>query len=71
VSVIAVVALLAYLHVFHSRAVTNIYNNNDNKPMEYIQIVAVLLRNDEGKVLMVQEAKESCRGQWYLPGKSY
>ena len=22
---------------------------------------------EDGKVLMIQEAKSSCRGQWYLP----
>lgn len=28
-------------------------------------VVGVVLR--EGKVLMMQEAKPSCRGRWYLP----
>ncbi|KAA0203385.1 hypothetical protein HAZT_HAZT006285 [Hyalella azteca] len=30
-------------------------------------IVAAVLINDEGQVLMMQEAKRSCAGQWYLP----
>ncbi|XP_017786956.1 PREDICTED: 8-oxo-dGDP phosphatase NUDT18 [Nicrophorus vespilloides] len=30
-------------------------------------IVAGIIINDEGEVLMIQEAKESCAGKWYLP----
>ncbi|XP_047500922.1 8-oxo-dGDP phosphatase NUDT18-like [Penaeus chinensis] len=30
-------------------------------------IVAAVLVNSEGQVLMMQEAKSSCAGQWYLP----
>ncbi|XP_064618364.1 8-oxo-dGDP phosphatase NUDT18-like [Liolophura sinensis] len=30
-------------------------------------IVGAVLFNDKGDVLMIQEAKSSCRGQWYLP----
>ncbi|RZC43170.1 NUDIX domain containing protein [Asbolus verrucosus] len=30
-------------------------------------IVAVVVINDDGEVLMMQEAKESCAGKWYLP----
>ncbi|CAL4133525.1 unnamed protein product [Meganyctiphanes norvegica] len=30
-------------------------------------IVAAVLVNDKGQVLMMQEAKSSCAGQWYLP----
>ncbi|XP_064094998.1 8-oxo-dGDP phosphatase NUDT18-like isoform X2 [Macrobrachium nipponense] len=30
-------------------------------------IVAAVLVNEEGHVLMMQEAKKSCAGQWYLP----
>lgn len=30
-------------------------------------IVATVLINNEGEVLMMQEAKSSCAGQWYLP----
>lgn len=30
-------------------------------------IVAAVLVNDRGEVLMMQEAKSSCAGQWYLP----
>jgi len=30
-------------------------------------IAAAVLFNDHGEVLMVQEAKSSCRGKWYLP----
>lgn len=30
-------------------------------------IVAAVLVNDAGEVLMMQEAKSSCAGQWYLP----
>jgi len=30
-------------------------------------IVAAVLFNDKGEVLMMQEAKSSCAGQWYLP----
>lgn len=30
-------------------------------------IVAAVLFNDKGDVLMMQEAKASCRGKWYLP----
>lgn len=26
-----------------------------------------LLFNEEGEILMMQEAKSSCAGQWYLP----
>jgi len=29
--------------------------------------VVVGVAIDNGKVLMIQEAKPSCRGQWYLP----
>jgi len=31
-------------------------------------IVAVVVVKDN-KILLVQEAKESCKGLWYLPGK--
>lgn len=30
-------------------------------------IVAVILFNDAGQVLLVQEAKRQCYGMWYLP----
>ncbi|CAL8110179.1 unnamed protein product [Orchesella dallaii] len=30
-------------------------------------IVAAVLVNEDGEVLMIQEAKSSCNGQWYLP----
>ena len=30
-------------------------------------IVAAVLFNDSGQVLLIQEAKQSCYGQWYLP----
>lgn len=30
-------------------------------------IVAAVIINDHGEVLMMQEAKSSCAGQWYLP----
>ncbi|EEZ97187.1 8-oxo-dGDP phosphatase NUDT18 [Tribolium castaneum] len=30
-------------------------------------VVAVVLINDHNEVLMMQEAKESCAGKWYLP----
>lgn len=30
-------------------------------------IVAFVLVNDQDEVLMIQEARESCRGKWYLP----
>ncbi|KAJ3640801.1 hypothetical protein Zmor_027341 [Zophobas morio] len=30
-------------------------------------VVAVVLINDDNEVLMMQEAKESCAGKWYLP----
>jgi 8-oxo-dGDP phosphatase len=30
-------------------------------------IVAAVLINESGDVLMMQEAKRSCAGQWYLP----
>ena len=30
-------------------------------------IVAAVVTNDHQEVLMMQEAKESCRGKWYLP----
>ncbi|XP_045468980.1 8-oxo-dGDP phosphatase NUDT18 [Harmonia axyridis] len=30
-------------------------------------VVAVLVINDKNEVLMMQEAKESCAGKWYLP----
>ncbi len=30
-------------------------------------IVAAVLVNEDGEVLMIQEAKPSCNGQWYLP----
>ncbi|XP_002740934.1 8-oxo-dGDP phosphatase NUDT18-like [Saccoglossus kowalevskii] len=30
-------------------------------------IVAAVLINEKGEVLMMQEAKVSCRGTWYLP----
>lgn len=30
-------------------------------------IVAAVIFNEEGRVLMMREAKESCRGKWYLP----
>lgn len=31
-------------------------------------IVAVVVVRDN-KILLIQEAKESCKGLWYLPGK--
>ena len=30
-------------------------------------IVAAVLVNEDNQVLMIQEAKPSCSGQWYLP----
>jgi len=30
-------------------------------------IVCTVLLNDSNEILMVQEAKASCRGKWYLP----
>ena len=30
-------------------------------------IVCTVLLNDRGEILMIQEAKETCRGRWYLP----
>lgn len=30
-------------------------------------VVAVVLLNDDNEVLMIQEAKVSCAGKWYLP----
>jgi 8-oxo-dGDP phosphatase len=30
-------------------------------------IVGAVIINDAGQVLMIQEAKYSCYGQWYLP----
>lgn len=30
-------------------------------------IVMAVLFNEDGEVLMMQEAKSSCAGQWYLP----
>lgn len=30
-------------------------------------IVGAILINDAGQILMIQEAKYSCYGQWYLP----
>ncbi|XP_044757638.1 8-oxo-dGDP phosphatase NUDT18 [Coccinella septempunctata] len=30
-------------------------------------VVAVLVINEQNEVLMIQEAKESCAGKWYLP----
>jgi len=30
-------------------------------------IVCTVLVNDRDEILMVQEAKKSCRGTWYLP----
>jgi 8-oxo-dGDP phosphatase len=30
-------------------------------------IVVVALVNDDGEVLMMQEAQSSCAGKWYLP----
>lgn len=36
-----------------------------NKTVTYI-VMAVII-NNEGDVLMIQEAKSSCAGQWYLP----
>ena len=30
-------------------------------------IVAAVVTNDHQEVLMMQEAKKSCRGKWYLP----
>lgn len=32
-----------------------------------VYIVAVVLINDDNEVLMIQEAKTSCAGKWYLP----
>jgi 8-oxo-dGDP phosphatase len=26
-----------------------------------------LVFNDEGQVVLIQEAKENCRGKWYIP----
>lgn len=33
--------------------------------MSYIVVGALI--NDDGEVLMMQEAKSSCAGKWYLP----
>ncbi|XP_041460325.1 8-oxo-dGDP phosphatase NUDT18-like [Lytechinus variegatus] len=32
-----------------------------------IIIVAAVILDDEGRFVLIQEAKESCRGKWYLP----
>lgn len=43
---------------------------NDFKPVvkkSVCYIVAAVLFNDKNEVLMMQEAKSSCAGQWYLP----
>lgn len=43
---------------------------NDFKPIikkNVSYIVAAVLINDQGEVLMMQEAKSTCAGQWYLP----
>lgn len=43
---------------------------NDYKPIvgeSVTYIVASVLLNDKDEVLMMQEAKQSCAGKWYLP----
>ena len=35
--------------------------------MDICYIVCGLLFDDQGRVLMMREAKSSCYGQWYLP----
>ena len=35
-------------------------------PKFFTKVAAVLI-NDHGEVLMMQEAKKTCAGQWYLP----
>lgn len=51
--------------------VPNLNLNHDNfRPVTKRNvgyIVCGLAFNDDGQVLMMQEAKESCRGRWYLP----
>merc|ERR1719411_1828684 len=45
-------------------------NSEEYKPVvkkSVSYIVAAVLINDQGEVLMMQEAKSSCAGQWYLP----
>jgi len=45
-------------------------NSDEYKPVvkkSVTYIVAAVLFNERGEVLMMQEAKSSCAGQWYLP----
>lgn len=45
-------------------------SSSDYKPVtkkSVTYIVMGVLINDKSEVLMMQEAKESCAGQWYLP----
>jgi 8-oxo-dGDP phosphatase len=37
--------------------------------MENVMIaVIVVITNDEGKFLLIQESKKECRGKWFFPG---
>ncbi|XP_076236434.1 8-oxo-dGDP phosphatase NUDT18 [Calliopsis andreniformis] len=47
------------------QSVSNNYVPVCQKTVTYI--VAAVVINDQGKVLMMQEAKASCNGKWYLP----
>mmetsp|Transcript_14052 Transcript_14052/g.24102 ORF Transcript_14052/g.24102 Transcript_14052/m.24102 type:complete len:143 (+) Transcript_14052:135-563(+) len=35
--------------------------------MHYATVIVAIVVIEDDKVLLVQEAKEDCRGQWYLP----
>lgn len=44
--------------------------NSDHRPVlgeTITYIVAAVLLNEQDEVLMIQEAKQSCAGKWYLP----
>ena len=50
---------------FHYYECCNLTNFLANP--EFFTKVAAVLINDHGEVLMMQEAKKTCAGQWYLP----
>eukprot|EP00116_Pleurobrachia_bachei_P008264 sb/3468526/ len=54
-----------------SELVTGHVNNTDFERATLgrncVYIVAAVILNNDNKILMIQEAKPSCRGLWYLP----
>lgn len=71
-------SIFLYVKLFLFSCKTRLYVYTDAKPghvtthvpiclKTVTYIVAAVVINDQGEILMMQEAKASCSGKWYLP----